>query len=82
MLQIKKDILSERVAEGKITQAEADQIIEAIENNQASCDGTENARVGESMGAGFGSIMGNGQGRGLGSGQNCSGSGNGSRLRN
>jgi len=82
MLQIKKDILSKRVTEGKITQVEADQIIEAIENNQANCDGTGNAGIGESMGAGFGSMMGNGQERGLGSGQNCIGLGNGSGLRN
>lgn len=73
VLQIKKDILAEKVAAGLMTQERADEIAAAIENNQANCDGTGNARIGQGMGAGFGGMQGNGQGnRGFGQfGGNC-----------
>lgn len=75
-LQIKKDILAKRVADGTMTQARADEIIKAVEERQATCDGTGNGGVGCGMGAGFGGMNGNGgQGRGqrgVGCGQgNC-----------
>lgn len=69
MLENKIAILNERVAEGTMTQEEADEIITAIEENQTTCDGTAQARIGQKFGAGFGGMMGNGQGRGLGNGQ-------------
>lgn len=72
MLEIKKERLNARVEAGTMTQEQADAIIEAIEENQAACDGTGGARIGQSMGAGFGA--GNGTGRGMGAGQ---GAGNG-----
>ena len=75
-LQIKKDILAKRVADGTMTQARADEIIKAVEERQATCDGTGNGGAGCGMGAGFGGMNGNGgQGRGqrgVGCGQgNC-----------
>lgn len=69
-LEIKKDILSTRVEEGTMTQADADEIIERIEENQATCDGSGSAQIGKSMGAGFGRGNGNGNGNGRGNG-NC-----------
>lgn len=68
MLENKIAILNERVAEGTITQEEADKIIAAIEENQATCDGTAQARTGQKFGAGFGGMMGKGQGQGRGFG--------------
>lgn len=69
-LQIKKDILDKRVAAGTLTQAEADEILKAIEANQAICDGTGSAKIGQKYGAGFGNGNGmrNGFGQGLGRG--------------
>ncbi len=71
VLQIKKDRLAQKVADGSITQEKADEIIAAIEENQANCDGTGSARIGQSMGANFGGKngQGNGQGRRQGRGQ-------------
>lgn len=63
-LEAKKDILSKRVADGTMTQAEADQILTAILENQETCDGSGSARIGQKFGVGFG--LGNGQGRGCG----------------
>lgn len=75
MLENKIAILNERVAEGTMTQEEADEIIEAIKENQAVCDGTGEARIGQSFGAAFGGMMGNVQGQGLGLGNNVQGRG-------
>ena len=75
-LQIKKDALAEKVASGTLTQERADEIVKAVEENQANCDGTGAARVGQKMGAGFGGMNGGGQGRGPGAGRgqgNCGG---------
>lgn len=72
MLEQKKAILDERVAEGKLTQEQADTIYKNIQENQANCDGTGNgARMGQKMGAGFGQGQGNGMrmGNGAGNGQ-------------
>jgi len=73
MLQIKKDVLAEKVAAGLMTQERADEITAAIEKNQTNCDGTGTAGIGQGMGAGFGSMRGNGQGsQGFGQcGGNC-----------
>lgn len=74
ILEMKKDILDEKVKNGIITQERADEIITALKENQANCDGTGSARVGQKMGAGFGGNgggMGRGQGKGLGFSENC-----------
>lgn len=66
-LQIKKDILAKKVADGTMTQARADEIIKAMEENQANCDGT-GSKIGQRMGKEFGAGNGSGQGRGCGLG--------------
>jgi len=68
-IQIKKDILDKQVAAGTITQARADEILKAINENQATCDGTGSARMGQKCGAGFGNSHGTGSGMRIGNGQ-------------
>lgn len=68
MLEQKKLILDQRVAEGRFTQERADAIYNSIKTNQANCDGTGNAKIGKNAGAGFGQGQGNGMGKGLGKG--------------
>lgn len=72
MLAEKKAILDQRVKDKTLTQVQADAIYNAIKANQASCDGTGTARIGQKYNAGFGM----GQGMGLGQG-NCQGQGRG-----
>ncbi|MCX7904473.1 MAG: YckD family protein [Caloramator sp.] len=69
MLKEKKAILDERVKAGILTQAQADEIYNAIKNNQATCDGIGNAKIGQKYGVGFGQGMGMGQGKGQGKGK-------------
>lgn len=64
ILETKKALLAERVAEGTMTQERADEIIAALEERQANCDGTGGGRIGQRMRAGFGRGGSNGQGRG------------------
>lgn len=64
MIEVKTDALADKVAAGLLTQERADEIIAALENNQASCDGTGTNRMGQRMGAGFGGMGANGQGNG------------------
>lgn len=78
MLQMKKDVLADKVEAGLMTQERADEIIAAIEQNQALCDGTASGGIGREMGAGFGSTKGNGQGQGAGFGP-MNGNGQGAR---
>jgi len=75
MLEIKKDTLAERVAAGTMTQAQADEVLANLTENQATCDGTGSERIGQKSGAGFGMMNGQGQGGGMGQGR---GQGNGS----
>lgn len=89
MLENKIAILNERVAAGTMTQEQADEIIEALRENQLTCDGTGEARIGQKFGAAFGGMMGNGHGlgrgqgmgRGQGRGFGGNGFGNGLGLR-
>ena len=77
-LQDKKDILAEKVKAGTMTQARADEILAAIEANQATCDGTGSAKIGQKYGAGFGGMRGEGKGSGEGRGERtCNGTGEG-----
>lgn len=66
-LEMKKDQLAKRVADGTMTQEQADAIIARLEANQATCDGSGSAGTGRNAGAGFG--MGSRQGGGQGGGQ-------------
>lgn len=83
VLDIKESRLAEKVAEGTMTQQQADTILQALKANQAECDGTGSSQIGKQYGAGFGNGSGagtgcgqgngNGQGRGAGNGS-CDGS--------
>ncbi|MEA5085204.1 MAG: hypothetical protein VB018_13805 [Lachnospiraceae bacterium] len=53
-LEAKKERLYAQVADGTITQEKADEIIKAIEENQANCDGTQSQSMGKNAGAKFG----------------------------
>lgn len=72
MLEQKKVILDQRVKDGRLTQEQADEIYNAIKDNQANCIGNGSAGIGRNGGAGFG--QGNGAGRGQGA---CGGLGMG-----
>ncbi len=67
MLQIKKDRIEAKVADGTLTRAEADEIIQAIEERMAECDGSgscgNRGLFGTRSGRGGGCRMGNGEGR-------------------
>lgn len=82
MLDTKKEILDKKVADKDITQEKADEILAAIEKNQANCDGSGSARIGKTMGACFGNGDGTCEGqcseeeKGQGNGT-CNGEGNG-----
>ena len=87
MLELKKSKIEERVAEGTMTQEEANTILEAIEEHQEACDGTGTSQnLGKEFNLGFGGFSGNrnGSGEGTGMGQGMkSGIGNsGSGFRN
>lgn len=66
MLEQKKAYLAERVAAGTMTQERADEIIAAMEANQANCDGTCSGGTGN--GAGTGTCYGSCDGTGIGAG--------------
>lgn len=68
MLELKKEILDQRVKDGQLTQEQADEIYQAIKDNQAACNGTGSAGVGQKYGAGLGCGSGAGAGQGLGMG--------------
>lgn len=84
MLERKRDILTQRVEAGTMTQEQADAILEAIETHQADCDGTCDGTCSEGIGSGLGAAFrmgngaGNGSGNGLGNGTGvCDGTGTG-----
>lgn len=89
-LDLKKQIVQEKVDNGQMTQDNADQLIQNIEENQVNCDGTGSAQLGQGaglgagqgMGAGNGLRDGSGAGQGMGAGnglQDGSGAGQGAR---
>lgn len=63
-LEQKKVILDQRVAEGNLTEEQADATYNSLKANQATCDGTSSARIGQKNGAGFGQAVGMGSGAG------------------
>ena len=65
-LDQRKAVLDQRVKDGSLTQAQADATYNAMKTNQATCDGTGNAKLGQKNGAGFGQGMGMGMGSGSG----------------
>ena len=62
ILEQKKEILQERVADGRLTQEQADEILFNLETNQANCDGTG---LGSGMMNGYRNGNGNGFGNGM-----------------
>ncbi|WP_018213073.1 DUF2680 domain-containing protein [Desulfitobacterium hafniense] len=62
LLEMRKDTLAQRVESGNLTQQQADQMITAIEENQAYCNGDGYGRGRGMMGAGNGGMFGRGQG--------------------
>jgi len=64
----KKVLLDQRVTEGNLTQAQADATYQSIEANQATCDGTGSAKMGQKNGMGAGQHNGGGMGRGMNTG--------------
>jgi hypothetical protein len=80
ILEQKKLILDERVADGNLTQEEADEIYTKLQENQLTCDGTGLNKIGQNYGLSFGNGNGNGlrKGEGKGNGNGLKdGSGNG-----
>lgn len=77
-LKQKKEILDQRVKDGNLTQAAADEIYNSIVTSQATCDGTGGAGIGKMNGVGFGKGSGQGKGQGMGQGMGKgAGQGNG-----
>ena len=72
-LEQRKAVLDQRVKDGKLTQAQADEIYKSIVTNQSTCDGTGSIGIGRMNGGGFGQGKGQGmgQGRGQGNGGGC-----------
>lgn len=68
-IEIKKQIIDERVKSGVITQEQGEQIKKALEDRMAACDGSLGANRGN-IGQQFGGGMkfGGGSGRGMGNG--------------
>lgn len=73
-LEDKKANLNSQVELGIMTAERADEIIKAIEENSVNCDGTGSAKIGQSLGAKFGS---NGKGQGTGGANRGQGTGRG-----
>lgn len=82
-LEQKKLILDQRVADGNLTQEQANAIYNRLVTNQTTCDGTGSAAIGKTMGAGFGQGQGMGQGAGQHNGGGSRGGmGRGAALNN
>ena len=84
MLENRKAAIAERVADGTLTQEQADALLKAMDEHMASCDGTGTAgdRLGQQFGAAFG--QGNGLRDGSGAknaGASANGQGRGQMVR-
>lgn len=65
-LKLKEEILQQNVTDGILSQEEADEILAAIKDRQAICDGTGyGSGLGNGYGYGCGGGFGRGQGRGF-----------------
>lgn len=79
MIQIKKDVIEKKVAEGTLTREKADEILKAIEEDQENCDGTGSSKIGQKYGIGFGKETGTRIGKGSGRGMK-NGGGQGQKM--
>ena len=81
-LEQKEAILNEKVEQGILTKEQAENILNKIKENQATCDGSgsnsQNLGLGLGNGNGSGNGMGNGSGNGNGSGSENIGQSQGS----
>lgn len=68
-LVLKKAMLDQRVKDGNMTQEQADAMYKSMETNQATCDGTGSAKLGQKSGMGFGQGAGRHSGGGMGMGR-------------
>lgn len=66
MLEARKAVLDQRVKDGTLTQAQADEILNRINENQATCDATGSKGVGQEAGLRMGAAKGAGQGQAAG----------------
>lgn len=62
LLEIRKDVLAQRVEAGNLTQQQADQMITSMEGNQAYCYGDGYGGGRGMMGAGYDGRLGHGRG--------------------
>ena len=69
-LVLKKAMLDQRVKDGNMTQEQADAMYKSMEANQATCDGTGSAGMGQKSGMGFGQGAGKHSGGSMGRGMN------------
>lgn len=81
ILEQKKAILDQRVADGTLTQDQANTIYNSLKANQAICDGTGTSGIGRSTGVGFGMGQGQGMGQGIGRNGKNAAQGRGNNLR-
>ncbi len=77
MLVMKKDALAARVADGRLTQGQADAIMANIESRQATCDGSRAVSGLHGTGCGAGAGFGLGQGHKQSQGNHGSAQGSG-----
>lgn len=71
MLEQRKAILNQQVADGRLTQAQADEIYNAIKNNQSTCNAAGAGQAGKGYGMRGGYGQGRGMGQGYGNGAGC-----------
>lgn len=64
--ELHEERLKQDVADGKLTQEEADEILETLKERQETCDGTGNGGAGLGRGRGIGRGQGGGRGMGIG----------------
>lgn len=80
VFEIRKDALEQRVADGRITQAQADAVLTNIQANQAACTGNgQGGNQGTGLGGGYCGGQGAGQGQGTGQGRGMGPGGQGLR---
>ena len=65
MIENKKAVIAKRVEEGRLTQEQADAILESMVEHQALCDGTGYQGETPKYGVGFGQGQAQGQGMGI-----------------
>ncbi|AET69007.1 Protein of unknown function (DUF2680) [Desulfosporosinus orientis DSM 765] len=81
ILEQKKALLDQRVADGILTQDQANSIYDSLKTNQAICDGTGTSGIGRSTGLSLGIGQGQGMGQGIGRNGRNAAQGRGNNFR-